>query len=88
MSRELDRMRKQSAAKIEAAKGALHEREAIDRHLTQIQNEYSRVFDISKRAQQLLRTWIKSSKKKQSCQTVTSHFFSYARLSNAPANIC
>lgn len=64
MSRELDRMRKQSAAKIEAAKGALHERETIDRHLTQIQNEYSRVVDISKRAPAVIEDVDKKFKEK------------------------
>lgn len=64
MSRELDRMRKQSAAKIEAAKDALHEREAVDRHLTQVQNEYSRVVDISRRAPAVIEDVDKKFKEK------------------------
>lgn len=64
MSRELDRMRKQSAAKIEATKDALREREAIDRHLTQIQNEYGRVADISKRAPAVIEDVDKKFKEK------------------------
>lgn len=64
MSRELERMRKQSAAKIEAAKDALHERETVDRHLTQVQNEYSRVVDISRRAPAIIEDVDKKFKEK------------------------
>lgn len=50
MSRELDRMRKRSASNINKTKEALQQRNVIDNHSSQIQSEYGRVVDISRKA--------------------------------------
>lgn len=50
MNRELERMRKKSMAKVEAAQNIVQNRETIEDHLTQVGNEYHRVTNISRNA--------------------------------------
>ena len=50
MSRELERMRKQSMAKVEATQNIIQKREAVVNHINQVGNEYKRVTDVSRNA--------------------------------------
>ena len=50
MSRELERMRKQSMAKVEATQNIIQKRDTVVNHINQVGNEYKRVTDVSRNA--------------------------------------
>lgn len=65
MSRKLDRMQKQSSSKINDAKNVLESTlDVQNKHLSQIQNEYGRVVDLSQRAPVIIEDIDKKFKEK------------------------
>ncbi len=65
MSRELEKMRKRSETRIAAAKRTLQENaEALDGHMGQVEQEYARVTDLSRRAPAVIEDLDRSFKEK------------------------
>lgn len=64
MSRELDRMRKRTMAKLDSAQDALQKRNVVVQHMGQVEDEYKRVRDISHNAPAIIENVDKQFKEK------------------------
>lgn len=67
MSRELNKLRKQSQEKLKEAEEIIQNRTVTAEHLTRIKSEYSRVAENHTVLLLLLRISISSLKRKQNC---------------------